>query len=83
MLYGLVQFFLLDYGINTSVTQYKLPCINGNQSRVLIRDARGVNARSLPMFVTRHHAEHELNHEYLTAARIVHRITALENVMRL
>ena len=67
---------LFDYCINTSVTQYKLPCINGNQRRVLIRDARGVNARSLPMFVTGYHAEHVLNREYLTAARIVHSIIA-------
>ena len=43
-----------------------LPCINRNQSRVLIREARGVNARSLLMFFfTRHHAAHVLNHEYL------------------
>ena len=35
------------------------------------------------MFVKRHHAEHALNHEYLTPARIVHIIIAQENVMRL
>ena len=38
---------------------------------VLIRYARGVNARLLLMFVTRHHAKHVLNYEYLTAARIM------------
>ena len=26
------------------------------------------------MFVTRHHAEHVLNHEYLTSARIMHSV---------
>ena len=58
--------FIIYYCINTSVTQYKLPCINGNQNCVLIRDVRGVNARSLLTYV--------LNHEYLIAAQIVHSI---------
>ena len=50
-----------------------MPCINGSPSQVLIRDAQFVDARSLLMLiVTRHHAEHALNHEYLTPARIVH-----------
>ena len=31
-----------------------------------------VNARHFIMFVTRHHAKHVLNYEYLTAARILH-----------
>ena len=35
------------------------------------------------MFVTRHHAKHVLNNEYLTAARIIHSVLEEENVMRL
>ena len=31
-----------------------------------------VNARHFIMFVTRHHAKHMLNYEYLTAAGILH-----------
>ena len=31
------------------------------------------------MFVTRYHAKHVLNYEYLTAARILHSVLALEN----
>ena len=34
--------------------------------------ARAVDARFLIMFVTRHHAKHMLNYEYLTAARILY-----------
>ena len=45
-------------------------CFNGNKSSVLISDARGVNARLLVMFITRHHVKHMLNYEYLTAALI-------------
>ena len=40
-----------------------LLCFNGNKRRVLIRDARGVNARILLTFATRHHAKHMLNNE--------------------
>ena len=35
------------------------------------------------MFVTRHHAKHVLNYEYLTSARIMHSVLADEYVMRL
>ena len=63
--------------INTSATHYlKLLCFNGNKSRVLNRDARGVNARLLLMFVTRFHAKHVLNYAYLTATRIMYGVLA-------
>ena len=65
-----------NYCINTSVTHYYLLCFNGNESRVLIRDVRGVNARLLLMFITRHHAKHMLNCGYLTAAGIMHSVLA-------
>ena len=42
----------------------------------LFRDARGVNAWLLLMFVTRHYAKHVLNYEYLTSARIMHSVLA-------
>ena len=61
-----------NYCINTSVTHYQLLCFNGNKSRVLIRDAGGVNAQLLLMFVTRYHAKQVLNYEFLTVARIMH-----------
>ena len=66
--------------------KYKsLHCFNGNKSRVIIRDARGVtcNARLLLMFVTRHHTKHVLNYEFLIAAQIMYSVLAYENVIRL
>ena len=51
-------------------------CFNGNESHVLIGDAQGVNAQLLLMFVTRRHAKHMLNYEYLTTARIMHSVLA-------
>ena len=53
--------------------------INEEKSCVLIREfacARAVDARRLIMFVTRHHAKHVLNYEYLTATRILHSVLA-------
>ena len=40
-----------------------LLCFNGNKICVLIRDARGVNARLLLMLVTSNHAKPVLNYE--------------------
>ena len=51
------------------------PRINGHKSRVLIRGfswARAVNTRLLIMLVTRRHAKHMQNQEYLNWARITH-----------
>ena len=56
---------IIFYGFRVSVS-------NGNKSCVLIRDVRCINARLLLMFVTRHHAKHVLNYEYLTSVRILH-----------
>ena len=38
-----------------------------------------VNAWLFIMFVTRHHAKHVLNYEYLTAARILHSIMEISS----
>ena len=35
-------------------------------------NSRAVDAGLLIMFVTKHHAKHMLNYEYLTAAQILH-----------
>ena len=35
------------------------------------------------MFVTRHHAKHMLNYEYLTSAGFLHSLLKNENVVRL
>ena len=56
--YNAAQQFNHNYYINTDGARYKLPCINGHRSRVLIREfswARAVNARLLIMLVTRRH----------------------------
>ena len=61
--------------INTCFSRYHWACINENKSRVLIREFActcAVNARFLFMLVTRHHAKHVGNYEYLTSARIKH-----------
>ena len=54
---------------------------NGICDTTQIRPHGGIYA--VFMFVSLHQADHVLNHEYLTTARIVHSVIALENVTSL
>ena len=55
------------HAINEHVLTREKTCINQG-----IRVRGAVDARLLIMFVTRNHAKHVLNYEYLNAARILH-----------